>query len=83
MMKNMIYFTWALILGVAAFIYYTVMGAGESTTTVTLTTPSDSNGSTSQEATTYLGGVIDSIQGEETTTRVGQWIDGLQELFRS
>ncbi len=83
MMKNMIYFTWALILGVAAFIYYTVMGAGESTTTVTLTTPTDTNGGSSQEATTYLGGVIDAIQGEETTTRVGQWIDGLQELFRS
>lgn len=79
-MADVMWIIWIAIAGVFAYVFYMVVGTTEDTSTDnTATLPSSGS---SGGAETALGSLVDAIQGDETTTQLGEWIDAFQELYR-
>jgi len=81
-MNNALYLTWAAIAAVAAYFYWMVTQTEESsdnTTVIVVESGSDGQG----EATTWLGSLVDTVQGDTTDTVLGGIVDAFQNLFRN
>ena len=84
-MKNTVYITWALIAGIGAVLYYFLVNQEPATasTSVVLTSPAES--SSTGEAETWLGQIVDEYQAKMPDEASGAsiFVDVFQAMWQN